>query len=64
MQKKSFIITALIGIGYLLGLTGIANHLGYNMDPVVLGWVSGVLAMGMAVMCDDYIARTTTVGGK
>ena len=58
------ISTVLVGCGFAGIMVAIASQLGYNIDPVALGWVFGVLATGVAVRCDDYISRPTTMGGK
>ena len=56
------ISTALIGTGIAVIMAVIGYQLGYNSDPLVLGWVFGVLAMGAVVMCNDNISPTATGG--
>lgn len=58
------ISTALIGTVLAVIMVVIAYRLGYNIDPVVLGWVFGVLAMGMVDIYDNYSSHHTTTGGK
>ncbi len=61
---RNVITAALIGTGYAAIMNIIAFQLGFNTDSAVLGWVFGVLAMGTVVMCDDYLSRNATAGGK
>ena len=61
---RGIISTALVGIGFAVIMAVIAYQFAHDIGSVILGWTFGVVAMALAVACDNYFSRRTTTGGK
>ena len=61
---RGIISTALIGTGFAVIMAAIAYQFAHDMASVILGWTFGVVAMALAVACDNYFSRRATTGGK